>query len=191
MDTRCQVCVFHGVLARAHKLLDVQVLLDPLEEQLDPAMTFLQGGNGQRRQAVAVAQEDQRLAGLGIFEADVAQMLGIVLGDIQTLERNALIADYSQSAIGHCRIHPLRNHGLVGARADLDIAQEFSLGQLRKGHYAKQVGTIQSAHIGIAAMTINDSTERFAWYVLHDLCKKCLAKVHSLPIRFVANHAIG
>ena len=157
------------------------MLLDPLEEQLDPPMTFLQGGNGQRRQAVAVAQEDQRLAGLGIFEADVAQVLGIVLGDIQTLERNALIADYSHSAIGHCPIHPLRIHGLVAARADLDIAQEFSLGQLRKGHYAKQVGTIQSAHIGIAAMTINDSTERFAWYVLHDLCKKCLAKVYSLP----------
>ena len=40
----------HGVLAGAQETLDAQVLLDPLEEQLDLPTTLVQGGNGQRWQ---------------------------------------------------------------------------------------------------------------------------------------------
>jgi hypothetical protein len=63
----------------------------------------------------------------------------------------------------------------------LDVAQGFSPSQLRKDHYAKQIGAPQSANTGIAAMAIDDPTKRLPWHVLHDLRKQCLAHVHALP----------
>ena len=69
----------HGVLAVAEELLDAQVLLDPLEEQLDLPAALVQRGDRQRRQGRVVGQEDQRLARLGILEADAPQVLGQLL----------------------------------------------------------------------------------------------------------------
>lgn len=40
----------HGVLARAQKFLDPQMLLDPLEEQLHLPAALVQSGDGQRWQ---------------------------------------------------------------------------------------------------------------------------------------------
>ena len=323
----------HSVLARAQKTLDAQVLLDPLEEQLHLPAILVQGGNGQRRQSRVVGQKYQRLARFEIFEPNAAQMFGIVLGDVEAVERNALIADHSSIPIGRRRIHPPRIHaalgagnkegaglmhlvqpsevqvapvhhvegarfdgqdvqhidlvhlavadvnesgdgatqvqqrmhlhrrfggakrrpieqaqtqidsggvqrvdgsiqidvqrvfgvetsgalyqphgqfvidapvskvqrigqrrtrwhtlhahvkqlGLVGGKADLYVAQGFSPGQLRKGHYARQIGATQGAHTGIAAMAIDDPSKRFPWHVLHDLRKQCLAHVHASP----------
>ena len=81
----------HRVLAGAQKTLDTQVLFDPLEEKFDLPTILVQGGNGQRRQARVVGQKYQRLARLGVFEADAAQVLGIVPCDVKAIERNALI----------------------------------------------------------------------------------------------------
>ena len=53
----------HRILAGAQKALDAQVLLDPLEEQLDLPAIFVQGRNAQRWQTGVVGQEHQRLAG--------------------------------------------------------------------------------------------------------------------------------
>jgi hypothetical protein len=206
----------HRVLARAHKPLDAQVLLDPLEEQLKLLAILVQGGNGQRRQACVVAQEYQCLTGSKIFETDTAQVREIVLGDIRDCVQHidtgiqidiqhvigvetpgTLNQAYRQGVIGvptpkvqrvakrRALRHPLHSHakqlGLVGTKADLDIGQEFAPSQLRKRHHAKRIGATQSGYTGIAAMTIDDSTECLPSHVPHDLCKKCLAQVHALP----------
>ena len=63
----------YRVLARAQKTFDAQVLLDPLEEQLDLPAILVQGGNGQRWQTGVVGQEHQRLARLEVFEVDATQ----------------------------------------------------------------------------------------------------------------------
>ena len=57
----------HGVLAVADETLDAQVLLDPLEEQLDLPAALVQRGNGQRRQRCVVGQKHQRFARIGVF----------------------------------------------------------------------------------------------------------------------------
>ncbi len=72
----------HGVLAVAQKLLDSQMLLDLLEEQFDLPAALVKRCDGERRQGCVVGQEDQCLVGLGVFESNSAQVLGIVLGDI-------------------------------------------------------------------------------------------------------------
>jgi hypothetical protein len=45
------------------------------------------------RQGGDISQEHQRLAGLGIFEADATQMFGIILAPDNAGERDGLIAD--------------------------------------------------------------------------------------------------
>ncbi len=45
---------FDGVLGSAIEALDAQVLLDPLEEQLDLPAAFVEPGDGDRRQAEIV-----------------------------------------------------------------------------------------------------------------------------------------
>ncbi len=56
-----------------------------------------------------VGQEDQRLAGLGILEADAAQMLGIVLSGVEAVERDGLIADDAGRAIRRRRIDAMKH----------------------------------------------------------------------------------
>ena len=60
----------HRVLAGTQEAFDAQVLLDPLEEQLDLPAALVQGCNRQRRQRRVVGQEYQRLARLGVLEAN-------------------------------------------------------------------------------------------------------------------------
>ena len=54
----------HRVLARAQKTLDMQMLFDPLEEQLHLPATLVQRGNGQWRQCRIVSQKHQRFANI-------------------------------------------------------------------------------------------------------------------------------
>ena len=103
------------VLAGAQKTLDAQVLLDPLEEQLHLPSVLVQGGNSQCRQACVVGQKYQRLARFWVFESNTAQVFGIVLGDVEAVECNALIADHAGISIGRRRIHAPRIHTPLGA----------------------------------------------------------------------------
>ncbi len=83
------------------------------------------------------------------------------------------------------RRHTLHTHvkqlGLIGAEADLDIAQGFAPRQLRKGHDTKQVGAAQGAHTHVAAIPIDDAAKVLPRHVLHDLRKQCLAYIHAAP----------
>lgn len=50
------------------------MLLDPFEEQFDLPACFAERAYGGRRQGRVVGQEDQRLARVGILEANAAQL---------------------------------------------------------------------------------------------------------------------
>ena len=78
----------HRVLRRAVELLDPKMLLDPLEEEfrhLPAAFVERADGGGRKRQVVG--DEDQRLAGLGVLEADAPQKFGVILTGVEAARR--------------------------------------------------------------------------------------------------------
>jgi hypothetical protein len=106
----------HSVLGSAVEAFDAQVLLDPLEEQLHLPSAPVQGANGQRRQHKLVGQEHQVLAGLGIAIADATQLGGVVLGGIEAVESNGLVADESRAAVHRRRVNAPCIEISLGAR---------------------------------------------------------------------------
>ena len=71
---------FHGVFRGPEEPLDAQMLLDPLEEQLDLPAAAIEISNDAGRQREVVGQEDQGLGGLEIGAADAPQTVGVLLG---------------------------------------------------------------------------------------------------------------
>jgi len=67
---------------------------------------LVERADGGCRQGEVVGQEHQRLAGLGILEADATQMLGVVLAAGNVGERDGLVADNARAAIHLGRIDP-------------------------------------------------------------------------------------
>ena len=55
----------HGILADAEEVLDLEVLLDPPEEQLDGPAPFVEIGDVPGRGLEVVGEEAQHLAGVG------------------------------------------------------------------------------------------------------------------------------
>jgi hypothetical protein len=73
--------------------------------------------------------------------------------------------------------------GLVGFKANLDVAQRFAPGELRKGHDAKQVGAPERTNRHIALVPFNDASKGLPRNKLHHLRKQRLAHVHAaLPV---------
>ena len=103
------------VLAVAQKLLDAKVLFDPFEEQFHLPATLVQRSYGQWRQGRVVGQEDQGLLGLGVFEANAPQVLGVVLGCIVSVQRNGLIADDAAAPVHLGRVHAPGVHVALGS----------------------------------------------------------------------------
>ena len=66
------------------------MLLDPLEEQFDLPARLVQRADGCGRQREVVGEVHQCLAGLGILEADAAQMVRIVPAAVIAVERDGL-----------------------------------------------------------------------------------------------------
>ena len=94
----------HSVLGGAVEALDAQVLLDPLEEQFHLPSAPVQGADGRCWQGKLVGQEHQVLAGLGIAIADASQLAWVVLGGIEAVKGDGLVADKSRVAIHRRRI---------------------------------------------------------------------------------------
>ena len=65
------------ILAGAQELLDPQMLLDPLEEQLDLPAVLVELGDHVCRLARVVGQKDQTLAAGRVVKAHPAQMFGM------------------------------------------------------------------------------------------------------------------
>ena len=74
IDTNSDPDLSHdGVFGGAKKTLDLQVLLDPFEEQFDLPTGLVNRRDGAGREFEVVGQEDIMLAGLAIPEADTTQ----------------------------------------------------------------------------------------------------------------------
>jgi hypothetical protein len=81
-----------GVVGRAEKRLDVQVLFDPFEEQFDLPAALVQFGDCHRVEREVVGQKDQPVFGVGVVITDPAQRRRIILGGARALQQNSLIA---------------------------------------------------------------------------------------------------
>lgn len=80
------------------------MLLDPLEKQFHLPSRLVESANVGFLQSEVVGQKHQRFAGIGIFEANTAQMFGIILVDFDAGKHNGLIADDARVAIDLSRI---------------------------------------------------------------------------------------
>ena len=105
----------HGVLACAEKVLDAQVLLDPLEEEFDLPAVFVESCDGGGRQTGVVGQKDQSLACGGVGKPNAPNMLGIVLDGIEAFERDALIGNHPSVSIGWGRVDASGPKVVLGA----------------------------------------------------------------------------
>ena len=106
----------HRILAGAEELLDSQMLLDPFEEQFDLPAALVQSGDSQRWQGRVVGQEYEGLARLWIFEANAPQLLGVVLGHVESIEGDTFIAHHTGSSVGRAGVHASGIHAALGSR---------------------------------------------------------------------------
>ena len=83
------------------------MLFDPLEEQFDLPATAIEFGDRECRRSEIVGQEDQRLVGPRILEADATQWRVEILARIETGEHDRLIADQAGRAIDRMRVATL------------------------------------------------------------------------------------
>ena len=105
----------HGVLGRAVELLDAQVLLDPLEEQLDLPAGLVQFANGHRRRTEQVGQEHEGLLRVRVLEADAAQMARIALAAVVARHGHRLVADDSLRPVVRRGVDPAQVGVQLGA----------------------------------------------------------------------------
>ena len=82
-----QICVFTPDSLVPKNFFDVQILLDPLDEQFDLPAVLVKLGNHRRGQRRVVGQKHPCFARL-IFQPNPTQMLGIVFGGLESIERH-------------------------------------------------------------------------------------------------------
>lgn len=80
-----------GILAGAQKRLDAQMLLDPLEEQLDLPALSVKVCNQRGFEHEVVGQKSDALAGV-VLDYDATQRCGIVFAGIKNRQHADLIA---------------------------------------------------------------------------------------------------
>lgn len=116
-----------------------------------------------------VGQEHPCLAGLRVFETDASQLLGIILQDVETVHRDALIADDAGVPVGWYRIHPARIHAALGSgheeRACLVQSEQPTEIQITPIHHIERTGFDRQyiQHVDIAHLAIRDMDE--SWNV--------------------------
>ena len=62
-------------------------------------------------------------------------------------------------ARGRCAQAHVKQLGLIGRQANLDVAQGLAPCQLREGHHSKQIGAVQGAYTRIATMAFDDASK--------------------------------
>ena len=63
------------------------------------ATALVEGADGGGRERALVGEEHQRLARLGVYEANAPQVLGIMLAGLLTRQRDSLITDDTDLAV--------------------------------------------------------------------------------------------
>jgi len=83
---------FDRVLAGPEEDHDAQVLLDPLEEQFHLPPALIESANGSGGQCELVGEKDQILFSLRVVKANAAQVAGVVLAAVLSLQGNGLVS---------------------------------------------------------------------------------------------------
>ena len=111
-----------GVLAGAQKRLDAQMLLDPLEEQLDLPSLSIQQRDHFGFQGEIVGQKREPLARFLVPNDDAAQSGGIVLARVEHCQHARLIAkDIGSASIHWMGISTLELGIALGARNEKGV----------------------------------------------------------------------
>ena len=98
---------FDGVLGGTEEDFDTKMLLDPFEKQLDLPPAAIKLGDRECWQGEIVGEEDQPLAGCGVFESDATQRGVEVLTGVEAGEHDGLIANQARASIDRMRITTL------------------------------------------------------------------------------------
>jgi hypothetical protein len=106
---------FHRVFGCPEELLDPQMLLDPLEEQLDLPSALVKSADGRGRQTELIGEEHQGFARFGIAQPYAPQVFGVMLAGVVTVERDGLIADDPRRPVCRRRIDAMGIHVRFGA----------------------------------------------------------------------------
>ncbi len=129
----------HGVDRRAVERLDPQVLLDPLEEQLDLPAALVKPSDRQGRQSEVVGQKDEPLVDVGGMVTDPAERDGISLRRLGAAQGDRLIAPQSGGLV-HFSI------GLAG-EVQVALARHEERQALREAIQALEVGVPSIHHV--------------------------------------------
>ena len=97
----------HGILRCPVEGLDAQILLDPLEEQLDRPARLVKLGDGERRQGEIVGQKDEPLVRLFVEETDPADRYRIQAGAFWSPEDDRLIGTQACSPVHGPGVSPV------------------------------------------------------------------------------------
>ena len=148
---------------RAEKALDMEILLDPLEEQFHLPPAFVKQGNAHGRQGKVVRQVDEEPLRLGVEIADTTQPVWISLLAVEYLQANDLIGAHASGEIHFLRQQPHILEGALGA-SDEESAQILKSMQAleiqitavhdikRSGFYGNQIQGIDVVQLAVADM---------------------------------------
>ncbi len=91
----------YRIVRRARERLDTQMLLDPLEKQLDLPSASIKPCDGNGWFVHVVGQEDQSLAGIRIDIDDAPQDVGVMADGVDPRHDDGLVAAYTGGHV-HC-----------------------------------------------------------------------------------------
>ncbi len=111
----------HGVDRIAEEVLDRQILLEPLEEQLDLPAVLVDVGNRESWHIEQVGQEHQSLAGFRVAKRHSAQMFRIARLRLGCRQQNRLVGSQSCGSIDLAGSNPGGTQIVFGADDEADL----------------------------------------------------------------------
>ena len=106
---------FHGVLAQSVEGLDPQVLLDPLEEELDLPAGLVGLRDNKRIDRKVVCNEYKQLPAFDIPETDSSKIASVVSFGFCSIETNRLVGSQACGLVDASRFSDVVAHVLLGS----------------------------------------------------------------------------
>ena len=155
-----------GIVGGAVEGLDSQVLLDPLEEQLDLPAQFVEAGDGDGREGEVVGEEDQGFFGLSVEEANPAQPFRVVSEGLRPGQAPHLIAAHAELSGTGPRGAANKTEVLLGTDHEIGTGLvegiEADIVQVPAVHQVKSAGLDQEGiqHIDVVAPSMGHLDDR-------------------------------